>query len=214
MCSRFPVAGVSERPQEFSGPCSRFPERLAQQSNIRSLYSFLPSSTPKVVRSTSMTKSHKSSAGKPSIRKPARWSQILWSCEILTFAFCTSNWLVQMFDFRKCTKLRLILILSLQDLLHNLNLVTTLIDNVEPHCPHHNIGGNHLCDECRKLIVPIVCRRLVSMLWQMVPVFLTDHRTSGRRIRARYKHFNTIWEQINSPLFSNSSFLKNWWSSI
>ena len=43
---------------------------------------------------------------------------------------------------------------------------------------------------------------------------LTDHRMSGRPIRAKCKHFKTIWEQTsdNSPLFSNSSFLI-WWSS-
>ena len=52
---------------------------------------------------------------------PTTWSLILWSCEILTFASCTSNWSVQMFDFQKRTKLRLMLILSLQDLLQSLN---------------------------------------------------------------------------------------------
>ena len=49
-----------------------------------------------------------------------------------------------MFDFQKSTKLRLMLILSLQDPLQNLNLEIAPIDNVEPHCPHDNIGGNHL----------------------------------------------------------------------
>ena len=69
-----------------------------------------------------------------------------------------------MFDFRKYTKLRLMFILSLQDHLQNLNLEMTPIDNAEPHYPHDIIGGNHLCDGCRKLIVPIVCHKLVSIL--------------------------------------------------
>ena len=62
-----------------------------------------------------------------------------------------------------------------------------LIDNVEPHCPHENIGGSHLWNECRRLIVPIVCHMLESVLWQIVPVcWLTDHRMSGRPLRAMY----------------------------
>ena len=68
-----------------------------------------------------------------------------------------------MFDLQKCTKLRLMLIFSLQDPLQNLNLEITPIDNVEPQCPHDNTGGNHLCNECGKLIVPIVCHKLVSI---------------------------------------------------
>ena len=43
------------------------------------------------------------------------------------------------------------LILSLQDLLKNLNLERTPIDNVELLCPHDDIGGFHLCDECREI---------------------------------------------------------------
>ena len=43
----------------------------------------------------------------------------------------------------------------------------------------------------------------------------TDHRISGRPIRAKYKHFRTIWEHSfdNSPTDFNSSSLK-WWSSM
>ena len=43
----------------------------------------------------------------------------------------------------------------------------------------------------------------------------TDHRISGRPIRAKYKHFRTIWEHTcdNSPTDFNSSSLK-WWSSM
>ena len=56
------------------------------------------------------------------------------------------------------------LILSLQDLLQNLSLEITLIDNVAPCYSHDNIGGNHLYDECRILFVPIVCHKLGSIL--------------------------------------------------
>ena len=42
----------------------------------------------------------------------------------------------------------------------------------------------------------------------------TDHRISGRPIRAKYKHFRTIWEHTcdNSPTDFISSF--KWWSSM
>ena len=45
--------------------------------------------------------------------------------------------------------------------------------------------------------------------------FFTDHRISGVPIRAKCKHFRTIWEQTfdNSPADLNSSSLK-WWSSM
>ena len=69
-----------------------------------------------------------------------------------------------MFDFQKYTKLHLMLILSLQDLLQNLSLEITLIDNVAPCYSHDNIGGNHLYDECRILFVPIVSHKLGSIL--------------------------------------------------
>ena len=43
----------------------------------------------------------------------------------------------------------------------------------------------------------------------------TDHRISGLPIRAKYKHFGTIWEHPfdNSPTDFNSSSLK-WWSAM
>ena len=43
----------------------------------------------------------------------------------------------------------------------------------------------------------------------------TDHRISGRPIRAKYKIFRTIWEHVfdNSPTDFNSPSLK-WWSSM
>ena len=141
---------------------------------------------------------------------PAIWSLILWSCEILTFASCTSNWSVQMFDVQKCTKLRLMLILSLQDLLQNLNLKITPIDNVMLSRIAHMtiVDGNHLCNECRKLIVPIVCHMLESILWQIVPVCWLTTECRVDQFVPGTNMFIHIWEQTydNSHLFSNSSF--------
>ena len=50
---------------------------------------------------------------------------------------------------------------SLQDLMQNRSLEINPIDNVVLDYPHDNIDGNHMNDECRKLIVPIVCHRIV-----------------------------------------------------
>ena len=61
--------------------------------------------------------------------------------------------------------------LSLQDLLQNLNLEITPIDNVEPHFPHDNIGGNHLWNECRKIIVSIVCHMLETISWEIAQIW-------------------------------------------
>ena len=47
---------------------------------------------------------------------------IQWNCEKLTFGYCTSSLLVQMFGSRKCKELHLMLILSRQDLLQSLGL--------------------------------------------------------------------------------------------
>ena len=120
------------------------------------------------------------------------------------------NWSGLMFDFQKRTNLRLMLILSLQDLLQNLNLEITA-------CPHDNIGGNHSRNECMKLIVPIVCHMLESILWQIVPVCWLSTDCPDCQVDQfvpRTSIFNTIWEQTsgNSPLFYNSSFYF-WWSS-
>ena len=112
------------------------------------------------------------------IQHPAKKNHIPWNCETLRFASCTSNWLVQMFCFRKSTKLHRMLISGLQDLLQNRSLGIALIDNDVPCFPHDNIGDNHLFDECRKLIWPVVCHMLVSISWQIQPAYwlTTEYR--------------------------------------
>ena len=55
---------------------------------------------------------------------------------------------------------------------------------------------------------------LVHFVMDRASLF-TDHRISGRPIRAKYRHFRTIWEHTcdNSPTDFISSSLK-WWSSM
>ena len=57
------------------------------------------------------------------------------------------------------------LILGLQDLLQSLNLGITPIDNVEPHCPHDNIGGDHSWNE----YVPVCWMTTQCQVDQFVP---------------------------------------------
>ena len=49
-----------------------------------------------------------------------------------------------------------------------------------------------LCDEYMKSIDSAVCHKLWSILWWIGASLFTDHRISGRPIRAKYKHFRTI----------------------
>ena len=79
----------------------------------------------------------------------------------------------------------------------------------EPHFPHDNIGGNHLWNECWKLIVPIVCHMLEFMFWKFVPTcWLTTECQVDHFVPSRSTLIQ-IWEQTsdNSPLFSYCSFV-------
>ena len=55
---------------------------------------------------------------------------------------------------------------------------------------------------------------LVHFVMDRASLF-TDHRISGRPIRAKFQHFRTIWLHTcdNSPTDFVSSSLK-WWSSM
>ena len=70
-------------------------------------------------------------------------------------------------------------------------------------------------DEYMKSIDSGVCHRLLVHFVIDCANLFRDHRISGRPIRAKYKHFRTIWEQVldNSPTDFISSSLK-WWSSM
>ena len=60
-----------------------------------------------------------------------------------------------------------------------------------------------------------VCHRPWSIFWWIVQAYSLTIEYQGRPIRAKYKHFRTIWEHTcdNSPTDFISSSLK-WWSSM
>ena len=121
---------------------------------------------------TSITTSHKSRAKIPSIRKPASSDMISDSVELWDTDVCFLH--IQLIGTNvRLPKIHQILprlILCPQGHQQNLSLGIDTIDIAEPCYPHDNVGGSHLCDECRKLNVPIVCHMLESILWQIVPV--------------------------------------------
>ena len=77
---------------------------------------------------------------------------------------CSSNSLAQMFDFRKCIRVHLMLILNLQGLLQNQNLETNLVCIVVLCFQQNNFAGIHLYHECKRSNGPSVCRKLLSIL--------------------------------------------------
>ena len=54
------------------------------------------------------------------------------------------------------------LILNPQGRQQRLSLGINPVNNAEPCCPHDNIAGDHLRDECMKSILPNVCHKLLS----------------------------------------------------
>ena len=147
-----------------------------------------------------------------SIQRPKRWFQILLKCVKLKFVSYTSNLLEQMYDFQKCTMFLQKWISNLQDLPQNRSLETVPV-----------------CIVLHHITILFVFTCVMNTWYQSIQAFdtgfgrfvidlanlFTDHRISGLPIRAKYKHFRTIWEHTchNSPTDFISSALK-WWSSM
>ena len=77
-----------------------------------------------------------------------------------------------------------------------------------PCSPLDNIGDNHLCDDCRKLTVPIVGHKIVFILWQILPVFWLTTECPVDKFLPNSSIFKTRCEQTcaNSPVFFNYAF--------
>ena len=96
-----------------------------------------------------------------------------------------------MYDFRKRTMFHLMWILSPQDLLQNRSLETAPACIVLQYYPHNNTVCIHMYEECKRIDR---FKRLSQALVHFVihASLFTDHKISGRPIRAKYKHFRTI----------------------
>ena len=69
-----------------------------------------------------------------------------------------------MYDFEICTELPPMLISSPQGLGQNLSFELAPIDNAVLHFPRDYIDCRVLCDECKRLVLPIFSHNLVSIL--------------------------------------------------
>ena len=81
---------------------------------------------------------------------------------------------------------------NLQDLPQSQSLETVPVCIVWQSYTHSNTVCIHMCDECMKSIDSGVCHKLWSNFVMDRASLFTDHRISGRPIRAKYKHFRTI----------------------
>ena len=120
-----------------------------------------------------------------------------------------------MCDFRICTELLLIMILSLGDLPQNQSLETIQVCIVVLCFPHNYTVGIHLCDECTRSNAPNVFQMLLSISLPHEQACSQNIKCQVLPIRARYIHLRTICEQTvdNSPTDSFSSSF-NLWSSM
>ena len=96
----------------------------------------------------------------------------------------------------------------------NLSLGINPIEIAEPCYPHDNIVDSHLCGECKKLIWPIVCGRLVSIKWQIAQVCWRNIECQVHQFVPCTNISRFFFEHTfdKSPIDSSSSFLI-WWSS-
>ena len=109
----------------------------------------------------------------------------------LKFVSYTSNLLEQMYDYRKHIMCTLKWISNLLDLPRSRSLETVPVCIVLQSYPHSNTANIHMCDECK---ISIDSGRLSQALVQFVidrASLFTDHKISGRPIRAKYKHLRT-----------------------
>ena len=122
-----------------------------------------------------------------------KWFQLLQNCVKLKSVSCTSNLLTC--DFRKCTKILLMLILSLQGLLQNQSLETILVCIVVPYF-HITILRVFTCmmnvrDQTRQAFLSRFCPFCDRTI-----KFVHRPQISGLPTRAKYRHFSTIWSKL------------------
>ena len=146
---------------------------------------------------TATIRSHKSSFRgyhPTSILRSRKWFLILLNCLKLKFVSYTSNWLERMYDFKKCTMFHLTISCNNGVLKQSQSKLFCSVSDMT------NVVCNHMCDGKGPKEI-IVCH----MLWSIFVIdranLFTDHKISSLPIRAKYKHFKTIWEHTfgNSP---------------
>ena len=166
-----------------------------------------------VFRRTSISMSHRSRVSNPSLRSPASREVTSDSVELCETEVCflhiltgtdwdtTWGWFWLLKGARKFCE--------------SWNYVIQVCSAVLYFLHDKSIDDSHSCDEyMMKSALLIGCDMLESIFKTDLTSFFTDHQISGRPIRAKYKHFETMCGQTsdNSPTDSSSSCLK-WLSS-
>ena len=118
-----------------------------------------------VERNTSITTSHKSTTKNPSICSPASNEIISDSVELWDTDVCFLHIQRMVTNARLPKKHKNPPKSTLSPHGHQQNLSPRIypVDNAEPCCPHDNVDGSHLSDECMMLILANVCHKLVPI---------------------------------------------------
>ena len=188
---------------------------------LRSSLSGFPdrSETQEIFPRTETNRSDSSRAGKPSNLSPVSNEMISDSVELWETAVCFLH--IQLIGTKCMTSKNAQCSLekwiwNLQDLLRKSESWNKSQSALFSSIIHHdNIVCIHKYDEYLKSIDSGVCHRPWSILLWIVRAYLLTIDYLVLPIRAKYKHFSTLWEHTcdNSPTGFVSSSLK-WWSSM
>ena len=128
---------------------------------------------------------------------------------------CTSNFLARTCDSRMCTRVHLMLILSLQDLRQNQSPEAVPVCVVVLCFPHNNVVWTHMCHECTRPNVLSVCRMLCITWWHNEQVCSQTTKYQVYQCAPGAGMSEQVCEQTfhNSPTDPISSSL-NWWSPM
>ena len=160
---------------------------------------------------------HKSSAGLPSILNPASKEMISDSVELCENEVCflhiqligTNVWLPKMHNIPPDVDFESSRYLAKSVSWDSPNLHCFAVFPTWQYCLYSQAWWIYEINRFRRL-----SQALVHFVMDRASLF-TDHGISGQPIRAKYKHFWTIWEHIfdYSPTDLNSSSFLKWWSS-
>ena len=134
-----------------------------------------------------------------SILHPKRWFPILLNCAKLKFVSYTSNLLEQMYDFQKRSVPPEVDFESSRspaklESWNSPNLHCFAVLPTKQNCSYSHVWWMQDIKRFRRL-----SQALVHFVIDLASLF-TDHRISGLPLRAKYKHFRTIWKHT----FGNS----------
>ena len=154
---------------------------------------------------TSITKSQRSTAGIPSMRRPAS-REVISDSHIQRIG--ANVWLPKMHKIPPDVDFESSKSPAKSESWNNPNLHCCAVFPTWQHCLNSHVWWMYEIKRAKRL-----SQALVHLVTARATVF-TDHKISGPPMRAKYMHFRTIWAHTfdNSPTDPINSSLK-WWSS-